>query len=334
MTLRTVAAANIVTLSMPDARSPASALAVEMQGVTRDFGAVRALDDVSLTIPVGTIFGFLGANGAGKTTTLRLLLGLIRPTAGRAEVVGFDTQRDAEAIRARTGTLLEHTGLYERLTALQNLDYHRRINRIPGALYESRSRELLGRFGLWDRRHDVVGKWSRGMKQKLAVARALLAHPPLVFLDEPTAGLDPEATVSLREDLVALAHSEGTTLFVTTHNLAEAEKMCGLVGVLRAGRLLALGTPSELRARVRRSGIEIVGSRFTGATLERLRASALVESARVADGILQLTLRNDADPAPLVAMLIADGASVSEVRRTASSLEDAYMALMEKPDAV
>jgi len=155
--------------------------------LSRYFGTVKAVDDLSLEVPAGIVFGFLGPNGAGKTTTIHLLLGLLEPTEGQASVLGFDTRRQADEIRARIGALLEFSGLYERMSAEDNLEFYGRVYQIPAAERRARIKELLTHLDLWDRRKDQVGKWSRGMKQKLAVARVLLHHPPLIFMDEPTA---------------------------------------------------------------------------------------------------------------------------------------------------
>src|SRR5947199_522825 len=197
---------------------------IRTEHLSRFFSTVKAVDDLTLEVPAGIVFGFLGPNGAGKTTTIHLLLGLLEPTRGQARVLGFDTRTQADAIRARSGALLEFAGLYERMSAQDNLDLYGRIYRMPSPERQARIKELLTHLDLWDRRRDLVGTWSRGMKQKLAVARALFHHPPLVFLDEPTAGLDPLAATALREDLAGLVAREGVTVFLTTHNLAEAEK--------------------------------------------------------------------------------------------------------------
>jgi ABC-2 type transport system ATP-binding protein len=208
---------------------------IRVEHLSRTFGIVKAVDDLSLIVPEGIIFGFLGPNGAGKTTTIHLLLGLLEPNQGRAWVLGFDTRTQADEIRARSGALLEFSGLYERMTAEDNLDLYGRIYRVPISQRKVRIKELLTHLDLWDRRKEQVIKWSRGMKQKLAVARALFHRPPLIFLDEPTAGFDPVAAASLRTDLAALVSREGVTVFLNTHNLTEAEKLCAQVGVIRNG---------------------------------------------------------------------------------------------------
>ena len=208
-------------------------VAIRLDQLTRNFATVCALDHLSLQVPAGVIYGFLGPNGAGKTTTINLLLGLLEPAEGRAEVLGFDTRTNADEVRARCGALLEHTGLYEQMSAEDNLEFYGRINRMSAADRSARTKELLTGIGLWDRRKEKVGQWSKGMKQKLALARAMLHHPPLLLLDEPTAGLDVMAANEVRVDLASLVQREGITVFLTTHNMTEAEKLCAEVAVIR-----------------------------------------------------------------------------------------------------
>ena len=303
--------------------------AIRTEGLTRDFASVRAVDALSVEVPAGIVFGFLGPNGSGKTTTIRLLLGLLEPTQGRATVLGFDTQRQAGDIRARAGALLEHSGLYERLSAEDNLEFYGRVWRLAPGERRARSKELLTRLDLWDRRREVVGTWSRGMRQKLAVARALLHRPAILFLDEPTAGLDPVAAAALRSDLQDLVAREGVTVFLTTHNLAEAEKLCSLVGVIRRGRLLAVGSPDQLRARAGGPRVEIVGRNLEPA-LPLLRARPEVAAAEMQNGSLEIELRGQVDTAPLVGLLVGAGGEVEEVRRGKASLEDVFLTLMEE----
>ena len=305
-----------------------SEYAIRADAVTRDFGQVRALDALSLEVPKGIVFGFLGPNGAGKTTAIRVFLGLIEPTSGNAEVLGFDTLRDGNAIRVRCGALLEHPGLYERLSAFDNLDFYGRAWHVPKRTRADRIRELLTRFNLWDRRDDPVGNWSRGMKQKLAVARAVLHRPDLVFLDEPTSGLDPVATAGLREDLAALAAQEGVTVFLTTHNLSEAERLCTQVGVIQGGRLLAVGSPDALRARQDSGRVEITARGLTSDIAALVRSQPDVTSVSFDDGRLSLSLQSGASAAPIVALLVQHDVAVEEVRRVRASLEDAFLELM------
>lgn len=307
-------------------------IAIKMERLRRDFDGLRAVDDVSLEVPRGVIFGFLGPNAAGKTTTIRLLLGLLEPSGGRAEVLGCDTRTQADAIRRRSGALLEHTGLYERLSAEDNLEYQARIYRLPAAERAARIRQLLSGINLWERRREPVSRWSRGMKQKLAVARALLHRPELVFLDEPTAGLDPVAAAALREDLLRLAAGEGSTVFLTTHNLSEAERICGQVGVIRSGRLLAVGSPAELRGRSGGQTAEITAGGVSEHVLAELRTLPGVAAAEFAGGRLRLELQPGAELAPIVTRLAAAGVQIEEVRRGVESLEAAFLAMVNESE--
>jgi len=303
---------------------------IRIENLTRDFGPVRAVDDLSLEVPAGIIFGFLGPNGAGKTTTIRLLLGLLEPTAGRAEVLGLDARTQADGIRGRTGALLEHAGLYEQLSAEDNLEFYARIWRMSKAERRARIEELLAHIGLWERRKEPVGKWSRGMKQKLALARALLHRPPLVLLDEPTAGLDVMAATAVRDDLAALTARKGVTVFLTTHNMAEAEKLCRQVAVIREGSLVTLGDPDDLRARAGGPRLEIVGHGFHDSVLALLRARPEVAAVEVHGDHLVINLRQETDAAPLVRLMVSAGVQVEQVRRGQASLEEVFLTLMEE----
>jgi ABC-2 type transport system ATP-binding protein len=304
--------------------------AIRTQNLSRTFGEVRAVRDLSLEVKSGSVFGFLGPNGAGKTTTIRLLLGLLEPTGGSAQVLGFDTRTQTDQIRELSGALLEHHGLYERLSAEDNLEFYGRVWRIPKPERDARKKEVLTQLGLWDRRGDQVSKWSRGMKQKLAVARALFHWPALVFLDEPTAGLDPVAAASLRDDLASLVEREGVTVFLTTHNLAEAEKLCHRVGVIRAGQLLAVGAPAELRSMGGANRREIYGRGLTRQLADRLRALPEVIDARLVNEHLILDLQEQTEFAPLVNLIVNAGVQVEEVRRSTASLEEVFLTLVEE----
>ena len=303
---------------------------IRTEHLSRTFGRVKAVDDISLVVPEGIVFGFLGPNGAGKTTTIHLLLGLLEPTQGRAWVMGLDTRTHADGIRARGGALLEFSGLYERMTAEDNLDFYGRIYRMRPSERKARIKELLTHIDLWDRRKEQVGKWSRGMKQKLAVARALFHHPKLIFLDEPTAGFDPVAAAALRADLSTLVAREGATVFLNTHNLTEAEKLCAQVGVIRNGKLLTVDNPDKLRMGKANPHVEITGRGFMEEILASLRGRPEVAGARQENGKLLIELRGEAETAPLVTLIVRSGGEVEEVRRGESSLEDVFLTLMKE----
>jgi ABC-2 type transport system ATP-binding protein len=303
--------------------------AIRTSRLRKSFGTLRAVDDLSLTIAPGTVYGFLGPNGSGKTTTIRLLLGLLPLDHGEACVLGHDVSRDADAVRSRCGALLEHDGLYERLTVETNLDVAGRLWRMDRTARHARTREVLEQLGLYDRRHDTVGEWSRGMKRKLAVARALYHRPAVVFLDEPTSGLDPAAAAELIEELRAVVHTDRTTVFLTTHNLSEAEKLCDRVGVIREGALVAEGTPDEIRSLAGGRRLEIVAREIDAPHVHAVaRLPGVRESVRTSSG-LRLTLDEEASSSPIVRYLVTNGVAVEEVRKGSASLEEAFLALIE-----
>jgi len=283
-----------------------------------------------MDVPAGIVFGFLGPNGAGKTTTIHLLLGLLEPTQGKARVMGFDTRSHADEIRNRSGALLEYSGLYERMSAEDNLDLYGRIYRMPGPERKARAKELLTHLALWDRRKEKVGNWSRGMKQKIAIARALFHHPPLVFLDEPTAGLDPVAAAALHADLTSLVANEGVTVFLNTHNLAEAEKLCAQVGVIRNGKLITIGNPDELRLRNGGHTVEIIGNGFNEKTLTLLQARPEVKQSEIQNGRLIIELNGENKIGPLVTLVVQSGAEIEDISRGGASLEDLFLTLMQE----
>lgn len=303
--------------------------AIVTQGLTREFPGVRAVDGLDLEVPRGTIFGFLGRNGAGKTTTIRLLLGLIDASAGEARVLGYDPATESRQIRKRCGVLLESAGLLERLTAEQNLDLYGRIGRLPRSVRAARIRELLDRIGLWDRREEAVKGWSRGMRQRLAIARALIHHPSLIFLDEPTAGLDPVSAAEVRDDLLRLADRSRVTVFLTTHNLAEAERLCDRVAVVRHGRILATGTPSEIGRSHARRQVRLRARGLSPNVLSLLADRRETAALAHESGWLLVTLAPESDVAGLVTFLVRLGVEIEEVVPIGNTLEDGVLSLFQ-----
>ena len=315
--------------------SPSAALlpgdgepAIVTKGLSRAFGSVQAVKDLSLEVPAGQIFGFLGTNGAGKTTTIRLLLGLLEPTSGQARVLGFDPATQGRRIREQSGALLEFNGLYESLSAADNLEFYGRIYGIPRTDLKRRIMESLELFGLADRARDTTGTFSRGMKQKLAIARAILHHPQLVFLDEPSNGLDPAAAAAVRQDLLYLARRERVTVFLTTHNLTEAEQICASVAIIRKGELVATGTPTSLRAALATPRARITGSGFTPEIIAHLRTDSAFQVLEATPTSLLVELRQAEDTSDLVSALVASGARVGEVERVLPSFESAFLQLV------
>jgi len=320
----------------PAVGPPASRNAIELHSLTRDFPGVRAIDALTLSVPRGSIFGFLGRNGAGKTTTIRLLLGLLSPTGGSASVLGLDTVTESDEIRRRCGVLLEQSGLLERLSAEQNLDLYGRIARMPRPVREERIEQLLRRIGLWERRREPVRAWSRGMRQRLAIARAMIHRPSLIFLDEPTSGLDPVSAADVREDLARLASRERVTVFLTTHNLAEAEKLCDRVAIVRDGRLLAEGAPSEIGACGTGRRVRFRGDGFTENVLSLLEERREVRSVAREEAGALVSLHDDAETATLVTFLVRIGVRLDEVRPVGNTLEDGVLSLFDarEPDVL
>lgn len=304
--------------------------AIQTNQLTRSFGNLKAVDRLTLEIPRGTVFGFLGPNGSGKTTTIRLLLGLLDADQGSAQVLGFDTRKQPGEVRMRCGALLEHHGLYERLSAADNLDYYGRIWRMSKGDREKRIRELLEPVDLYERRGEPIGRWSRGMKQKLAVARTLMHRPELIFLDEPTAGLDPVASSALREDLATLVAQEGVTIFLTTHNLAEAEKLCDQVGVINHGHLLAVGSPSSLRSKTSAPRLYVTGQGITSRIVEEMKGNVLVNKVQHQNGKLVMDLTDLTRSHELVTHLVGQGVQIDEVRKEKADLEDVFLQLVEE----
>ena len=304
---------------------------IETRELTRVFGKRVAVERLTLAIPEGSVFGFLGPNGAGKTTTVRMLTALIAPTSGEAWVNGFKIGAQDADIRRSVGILTENPGLYERLTAMQNLVFFAGLYEVPEQRANERAERYLKMLDLYDRRDDKVGGFSKGMKQKLALVRAFLHEPKVVFLDEPTAGLDPEASQTVRQFVKDLK-SEGRTIFLTTHNLYEADELCDLIGVFRT-RLVQLGSPANLRASLFGSGAIVRLAAEPGEWVELVKTLPFVQEVGVNDSALMVKMPDpDANNPTLVSTLVSAGAPIRYVEPMRHSLQDVYLQLIEESE--
>jgi ABC-2 type transport system ATP-binding protein len=309
---------------------------ITTEGLTRRFGQTVAVDQLRLEVGAGEIFGFLGHNGAGKTTTVRLLNGILDPSAGSARVLGLDPLISGPLLRRRTGVLTETPSLVERLTAWDNLAIFADLYGVPQERVDSRIKELLAAFDLEKQAGEKVGAFSKGMKQRLAIARALLHRPEILFLDEPTAGLDPLATRHVHEIIEQQARQEGHTVFLCTHNLVEAQRLCDRVAVMEHGHLVALGTPAELAERlVRHLTVELeLAPEQASMALDTLQAISGHNGINLnrTDGHLTLTATGREVIPELVAGLVQAGIRVYRVDPQEPSLEDVYFALHDKAE--
>lgn len=306
--------------------------AIRIEGLVRDFGQSRALDGVDLTVETCGVFGLLGPNGAGKTTMVRILNGVLGATASdRLEVLGHRIPDELDTLRERVGVQTD-TNLYERLTGLQNLAVFARFYDMDRQASKVRAEELLERFGLAHRGADKVAAYSKGMRQKLLIARALIADPALVFLDEPTAGLDPEASHDLMSYIDEVSRADGRTFFITSHRLEEMESVCTSIAVLNGGRIVASGSPEHV-ARAAVPGVRVRVRPRPGVQLSAPDLAALpgVMGAKGAgpDMILQLAEQSAVpDLVRAVAAMPIDLLGVSEEPPT---LEEAYLRLVDAP---
>ncbi len=303
---------------------------IHAEELTKTFGepprAITAVDGLTLDVAEGEVFGFLGPNGAGKTTTVRMLTSLIAPTRGRATVNGLAVGRDDQAIRQCVGLLTETPGMYDRLSAEKNLSIFARLYGVSDVA--GQVERYLRLLGLWERRGDEAGSFSKGMRQKLAIARALLHEPRVLFLDEPTSGLDPEAAKLVR-DFIAELKTEGRTIVLCTHNLDEADRLCDRIGIFKT-RLITLDTPANLRRRLYGRRV-VVHLRQAGAALaEAARGLPFVQDVQTLDAKLVVALDDpEADNPALVRRLVEAGAEIQFVGELRHSLEDVYLKLID-----
>jgi len=299
--------------------------AIELNDLSKMFDDRLVLSGLTFSVRQGEVFGLLGPNGAGKTTTLRLMLGLLRPSSGTVTVNGADLSVNDEG-RQQVGVLMENDGLYDRLSAWDNLDYFAQIYRVP----ERRQRidALLHQFSLHERAGEKVGTFSKGMRRKLGIARAMIHDPRLLLLDEPTSGLDPEAQKMVRDILLDLSRVEGMTIVLSSHNLDEVQRICSRVAVIKQGRLRAFDSVEHLRG----GGKSEMRFSLGEGTAER--AAAIL---RALPGVLDVqtsgsdaVVRYEGSSSPLIDALVTRGVKVEEAVRLSRSLEDVYIDLVKE----
>jgi ABC-2 type transport system ATP-binding protein len=308
---------------------------VEAEGLTKSFGPLVAVDHLDLNVNEGEVFGMLGPNGAGKTTTLRMLACLISPSGGLARVGGYDIAKEPLKVRGVVGILTENPSLYERLTAYENMDFFAQAYGLSNLQTRQQAiRELLQFFELWDRRNDRVAILSKGMKQKLAIARALVHDPPVLFLDEPTAGLDPESSKAIRDMIQQLSLQKRHAILLCTHRLEDAEKLCRRVMIIKKGRGIALGPPQELGEKIAgRPVLKVRLKEINKRIIQAVRGLSQVSEVEADDstGRLIITVDDIDSTAPeVIRSIVYAGGMIISVNSLHPSLEEVYLKLIKE----
>lgn len=298
---------------------------IVVRGLTKTFDTVKAVENLTFSVQSGEVFGLLGPNGAGKTTTIRMLTALIAPTSGEAFVAGFKIGDGDKAIRRAVGILTETPGMYEGLSAEKNLVFYARMYEVQDVA--GQVEKYLRMLGLWDRRHELVGTFSKGMRQKLAIGRALLHEPKVLFLDEPTSGLDPQMARTVR-DFIQELREQGRTIVLTTHNLDVADRLCDRIGVIRS-RLLILDSPAELRRKLFGRTVVFHLSQEAQVFTRAFKSVDYVQSVDAMDNKLVLQIDEPEIRNPeVIRKLVSQGADIQFVGEIRRSLEDIYLQII------
>ncbi|MGI6259647.1 MAG: ABC transporter ATP-binding protein [Anaerolineaceae bacterium] len=287
---------------------------------------LQAVQNLNLEVDKGEVFGFLGPNGAGKTTTVRMLTALIHPSSGKAQIAGYELGKQDTEIRRNVGILTESPGMYERLSAEKNLTIFANLYDVPNVLHAVN--KYLSMLGLWERRYDAVGSFSKGMRQKLAVARALIHEPQILFLDEPTTGLDPEAAKTVR-DFIEELKTQGRTIFMTTHNLDEAERLCDRVGIFRQ-ELLTLDTPANLRKQLFGRKVVFHLREVNPIWVEEVSKLDGISHVEIVENKLVVSMQDPEQSNPIIIQyLVGVGAQILFVGELRHSLEQIYLEMVK-----
>jgi len=306
-------------------------LSIQASGLQKTFSSITAVDGLSFEVEEGEVFGLLGSNGAGKTTTIRILACLLSPTGGTAKVCGFTVNDQPSNVRERVGILTENPSLYERLTAFENMDFFAKAYGVSSqAERNQRIHQVLDFFGLWDRRADKVAHFSKGMKQKLAIARTLVHNPPVLLLDEPTAGLDPKSAKEVRDMITRLSRDEDRAILLCTHRMEDAEKLCDDAVIVNKGRSVAYGSPELLRQKTSVSPVlEVILKKADAKVVESIRHSISSEAVEVDGPKLLVTIDDVESAAPeIVRTIVQAGGLVLSVRTIKPTLEETYLRLI------
>ncbi|HEY65054.1 MAG TPA: ABC transporter ATP-binding protein [Caldilineae bacterium] len=305
----------------------ASPYAVEVEGLTRRFGDFTAVDHVSFRIRHGEVFGFLGPNGAGKTTTIRMLCGILPPSEGTARVLGMDVARDPGQVKQHIGYMSQRFSLYEDLTVRENLEFYAGIYQVPRRERAARIREMIEMAGLTGRERELAGRLSGGVRQRLALGCAILHRPPILFLDEPTSGVDPTSRRRFW-DLIYRLSEEGVTVMVTTHYMDEAER-CHTVGLIHQGRLVALGAPDDLKETQMRGQILEIDCEPAMEAMDVLLSLPEVQEVSLYGLLLHVTVADAAETMdPIRAALDAEGIVVRSLELVPPTLEDVFISVV------
>jgi ABC-2 type transport system ATP-binding protein len=302
---------------------------IELMGLTKRFDDFTAVDEVMLCVQPGEILALLGPNGAGKTTTVRMLAAILRPTAGEARVAGYSVTKQPQEVRRRVGVLTEHPGLYLRMRGGRYLDFFGRLMGVSAGERERRAKDLLARFGMaeaWNRR---MGTYSKGMRQKMALVRAMLHDPPVLLLDEPTSAMDPHSAKLVRDSVIGLRHHR-RAIVLCTHNLPEAEAIADRIAIIRRGKIIALGTPAELKERL--LGAPLMELRLAQPTdgVVKLLSDLVDVQAHGADWVRYFTPDPHVMNPQLLALLASRGVGVVTLSEVGRSLEDVYLRVVEE----
>lgn len=299
---------------------------IDTYELTKKFGEITAVDGLSLHVGKGEVFGFLGPNGAGKTTTMRMLSCLISKTSGEARIADYDVNDPVESLKIRKiiGLLPENVGLYDDMSAYENLDFYGKLYECTETQRKENIPHFLKMLGLWEKRDITAGKFSKGMKQKLAIARALIHDPQILFLDEPTANLDPESSKTVRDFILQLKKEKNVTIFLNTHNLDEAQRICDKIGIFNT-RLIALGTPEELEGSVWGNKTVIQLEQVNDSILEGINKISHKKLV-VENNKITIDVENPEKENPIIVnAIIGAGGQIQYVTRLSPTLEDAYL---------